>query len=342
MSNTDDHPEEVALATASPTCADGAKVEIITSRDVPLGGPRAMTVRRTLPQRQRSLIGAWCFLDHYGPDDVSLTGGMDVPPHPHTGLQTVSWLFEGDITHHDSGDNHAVVFPGEVNLMTAGAGICHSEVSTQDTTILHGVQLWTVLPDSARQGERRFDHHAPKLLTFDWGEALVFLGDLLGDHSPVPTFTPLVGAEIRVLPGATADIDVDSSFEHGLLVDAGDVDLEGVTVKPSELAYTGVGESRLRIRNHGDSLARLLLLGGEPFTEEVVMWWNFIGRDHDEIAHYREQWQQEGERFGTTRGYVSHAADGPARLPAPELPHARIRARTNPEAVARPNERIDS
>lgn len=342
MSNTDDHPEELALGTDSPSCADGAKVEIITSRDVPLGGPRAMTVKRTLPQRQRSLIGAWCFVDHYGPDDVSLTGGMDVPPHPHTGLQTVSWLFEGDITHHDSGGNHAVVVPGEVNLMTAGAGICHSEVSTHSTATLHGVQLWTVLPDSARQGERRFDHHAPELLSFDWGEALVFLGELLGERSPVSTFTPLVGAEIRLLPGATATIDVDPSFEHGLLVDAGDVDLEGVTVRPSELAYTGTGESRLRIRNNGDTPARMILLGGEPFTEEVVMWWNFIGRDHDEITRYREQWERGDDRFGVTRGYISHDPARLDRLPAPELPHSRIRARTNPDSVARPHERIDS
>lgn len=106
------------------------KVEIITFREVPLGGPRSMTVHRTLPQRQRSTIGAWCFVDHYGPDDVSTTGGMDVAPHPHTGLQTVSWLFQGEITHHDSADNHAVVKPGEANFMTAGSGICHSEVST--------------------------------------------------------------------------------------------------------------------------------------------------------------------------------------------------------------------
>lgn len=342
MSNTDSQPTERVLRTSSPTCAGGARVEIITARNVPLGGPRAMTVRRTLPQRQRSLIGAWCFVDHYGPDDVSLTGGMDVPPHPHTGLQTVSWLFRGNITHHDSGGNHAVVLPGEVNLMSAGAGICHSEVSTQSTTHLHGVQLWTVLPNDAREGERRFDHHAPELITFDWGEALVFLGELLGERSPVNTFTPLVGAEIRISPGATAEIDVDTSFEHGLLVDCGTIDLEGVVVAPTELAYTGTGETLLRIRNNGDHTARLLLIGGEPFTEEVVMWWNFIGRDHDEIARYREEWETGGERFGETLGYVSHDAHGTDRLPAPPLPNSRIRARGNPDPVARPEMRIES
>lgn len=340
MSNTDLNPEEHLLGQDPASCADGAKVEIITAREVPLGGPRAMTVSRTLPQRQRSLIGAWCFVDHFGPDDVSATGGMDVAPHPHTGLQTVSWLFEGDVTHHDSGDNHAVVKPGEVNLMTAGAGICHSEVSTQSTSTLHGVQLWTVLPESARHGERRFDHHTPTPVTFDGGESLVFLGELLGDSSPVKTFTPLVGAEIRLDPGALLEVPVDETFEHGLLVDDGDIDLEGVVVQPGELAYTGIGESVLRIRNNGTTRARMIFIGGEPFTENVVMWWNFIGRTHDEIAEFREEWENHSERFGVTRGYIGHHSDGLDRLPAPAFPNARIRPRTNPSPVARPDERI--
>lgn len=152
MTNPEENPD-------THVCADGglpgpraarAPVEIITARAVPLGGPRAMNVRRTLPQRQRSLIGAWCFIDHYGPDEVAATGGMDVAPHPHTGLQTLSWLFEGAICHIDSGGHSARVLPGEMNLMTAGAGICHSETSTPDTTRLHGVQLWIALPEEVR------------------------------------------------------------------------------------------------------------------------------------------------------------------------------------------------
>ncbi|WP_255254039.1 pirin family protein, partial [Streptomyces albidoflavus] len=130
----------------------GSRVEVLTPREVPLGGPRAMTVRRTLPQRARTLIGAWCFADHYGPDDVARTGGMDVPPHPHTGLQTVSWLFTGEIEHRDSLGVHAMVRPGELNLMTGGHGISHSEVSTPGTRILHGVQLWVALPAAHRHG----------------------------------------------------------------------------------------------------------------------------------------------------------------------------------------------
>lgn len=340
MSVTDQFPVEQVLSPAPPHCTDGAQVEIITSREVPLGGPRTMTVFRTLPQRQRSLIGAWCFVDHYGPDDVSATGGMDVAPHPHTGLQTVSWLFEGTVTHHDSGGQHAVVLPGEVNLMTAGAGICHSEVSTQDTTTLHGVQLWTVLPDAHRHGPRRFDHHAPEPVLFDGGSALVFLGSLLGYTSPVHTFSPLVGAELRMEPGALLEVEVDPSFEHGLLVDAGEIDLEGVAVAPTELAYTGTGETMLRIRNNGRTPARMLLIGGEPFDEEIVMWWNFIGRDHAEIEQYRTEWQEQDERFGTTRGYIGKDPHGPTWLPAPALPHAAIRPRKNPAPVARPEERI--
>ena len=138
-------------------------MEVLTPRDVPLGGLRAMTVRRTLPQRQRSLIGAWCFLDHYGPDEVDgSTAGMVVPPHPHTGLQTVSWLFTGEIEHRDSAGHHAFVRPGELNLMTAGRGISHSEYSTPGTTTLHGAQLWLALPDGDRQVDPTFEHFAPE------------------------------------------------------------------------------------------------------------------------------------------------------------------------------------
>jgi len=136
-------------------------LEVLTPREVPLGGLRAMRVRRTLPQRHRSLIGAWCFVDHYGPDEVDQTGGMVVAPHPHTGLQTVSWLFDGEIEHRDSAGNHALVRPGELNLMTAGRGISHAEVSAPDTTTLHGAQLWVALPEAARNGDPAFEHFAP-------------------------------------------------------------------------------------------------------------------------------------------------------------------------------------
>src|SRR4051794_32953980 len=184
------------------------RMQVLTPRDVPLGGLRAMTVRRTLPQRQRSLIGAWCFLDHYGPDEVQTRDGMVVPPHPHTGLQTVSWLFTGEIEHRDSAGHHAFVRPGEVNLMTAGRGVSPSGDPPPDTTVLHGAQLWLALPDGDRQVPPAFEHFAPEAVTGEGWEARVFIGTLLGSTSPVATYTPLLGAEISVRAGTTLTVPV--------------------------------------------------------------------------------------------------------------------------------------
>ncbi|MFF8103128.1 pirin family protein [Streptomyces sp. NPDC016640] len=319
MSNTESHPTETLCGTA----AGGPPppgIEVITPRDVPLGRPRAMRVRRTLPQRARTLIGAWCFADHYGPDDVTASGGMRVPPHPHTGLQTVSWLFSGEIEHRDSHGVHAFVRPGELNLMTGGSGICHSEVSTPRTTTLHGVQLWVALPEEHRDTGRDFQHHAPAPVVLDGGEARVFLGTLAGDTSPVRTFTPLLGAELTLHPGAGVTLDVDPGFEHGVLVDSGDVLLAGTPLKPAELGYAAPGRTTLTLTNRAAEPARLVLLGGPPFPEEIVMWWNFIGRSHEEIVRAREDWTK-GSRFGEVQGY-----DG-APLPAPELPNAPLKPR---------------
>ncbi|MGW7366637.1 pirin family protein [Streptomyces sp. NPDC054841] len=300
------------------------EVEVLSARDVPLGGPRAMTVRRTLPQRARTLIGAWCFADHYGPDEVAVSGGMDVAPHPHTGLQTVSWLFSGEIEHRDSLGSHAFVRPGELNLMTGGYGISHSEVSTPGTTVLHGVQLWVALPEEHRDTGRDFQHHAPKPVRFDGAEIRVFLGTLAGETSPVRTFTPLLGAELLLAPGATVTLPADPAFEHGLLVDAGDVRFAGTLLRPAELGYAGTGTDTLTLTNESDSPARVVLLGGTPFEEEIVMWWNFIGRSHQDIVEAREAWEDASDRFGTVDGYPG------GRLPAPALPNATLAPRKNP------------
>ncbi|MGW0998833.1 pirin family protein [Streptomyces sp. NPDC002523] len=326
MSNVETKPTEMRCGTP----ADGerstgaARVDVLTARDVPLGGPRAMTVRRTLPQRSRTLIGAWCFADHYGPDDVSVSGGMDVAPHPHTGLQTVSWLFSGEIEHRDSLGSHAYVRPGELNLMTGGYGICHSEVSTARTTILHGVQLWVALPDEHRDAERDFQHYAPEAARIDGADVRVFLGSLAGQASPVQTFTPLLGAEIILQPRATLTLAVDPAFEHGLLVDQGEVRLADTLVGRAELGYAHPGVDTLTLTNESDDIARTVLLGGTPFEEEIVMWWNFIGRSHEDIATAREEWQNASDRFGAVEGYPGD------RLPAPALPNAVITPRRNP------------
>jgi len=296
-------------------------MEILSPREVPLGGLRAMTVRRTLPQRQRTFVGAWCFVDHYGPDDVDQQGGMVVPPHPHTGLQTASWLFSGEIEHRDSAGHHAFVRPGELNLMTAGRGISHSEYSTPGTTVLHGAQLWLALPDSDRHTEPDFEHHVPAAVTGDGWEVRVFLGSVLGSTSPVRTHSPLLGAELRLRAGTTLQIPVDPTYEHGLLLDSGSLAVDGEAVKAHELGFLDPGRDEIEIVAAEDAL--FLLLGGPPFGEQIVMWWNFIGREHDEVAAYRAQWQHLLEEGSDERFSLPQDDPEPA-LPAPVLPNARM------------------
>ncbi len=318
MSNTEAGPEEL-LCPVEP----GARV--LRPREVPLGGPRAMTVRRTLSHRDRSFVGAWCFVDHYGPDTVADTGGMVVAPHPHTGLQTVSWLFDGEIEHRDSAGVHAMVRPGEVNLMTAGHGICHSEVSTPSTDVLHGVQLWVVLPASARDSERGFQHYAAPLVGLAGGlDARVFIGALAGVSSPVETATPLLGAELHLDAGAAVELPVDPGHEHALLVDTGAVTFCAEPLERGDLGVVDAGRNSLALV--ADVPSRAILLGGEPFGEQVVMWWNFIGTDDAQIRQFRDEWQQHSGRFGEVGGYVGPPGT-PDRLDAPPVPGTRLKPR---------------
>jgi quercetin 2,3-dioxygenase len=330
MSNLERDPVELLCPPEVPS---GPVVQVLSARDVPLGGPRAMNVRRTLPQRGRTTIGAWCFADHYGPDVVAASGGMVVPPHPHTGLQTVSWLFEGEIEHRDSAGSHELVRPGAVNLMTAGRGISHSEVSTPGTERLHGMQLWVALPEASRHIGPFFEHADTVPIAVGDATARVFVGSLAGTDADVTVFSPLLGAQIDLPAGGRVELELDPSFEHGVLVDAGPVTIEAdgadapTEVAWSELAYVEPGRRRLALIA-GASPARVLLLGGVPFGEELVMWWNFIGRSHDEIVDFRRQWQGDvigrdnpDGRFGTVPGF-----DG-SPLPAPELPTVRLKPR---------------
>jgi redox-sensitive bicupin YhaK (pirin superfamily) len=327
VSNLEKDPAEVLLSEP----ARGG-FEILQPRDVPLGGPRALPVRRTLPQRNRSLIGAWCFVDHYGPVG---SDQMTVPPHPHTGLQTVSWLFAGEVEHRDSVGTHAIIRPGELNLMTAGRGIQHSEVSLplrtgQGAPTLHGAQLWIALPDRARAREPFFEKFVPNPFDFGGATVRVFLGELLGHESTAKTFTRVVGAQLDVPAGASIELPVDAGFEHGILIDAGAPRIDGHLVARDEIAYLSTGRENITIEA-GELPLRALLIGGEPLGEQIVMWWNFIGRTHDEIVEFRRQWQTDviagednGGRFGRVLGYP-----GPA-LPAPELPNVRLRPRPQP------------
>lgn len=328
MSNDERFPE-VAVLEPGEECTD---VEVLLPRSVPLGGPRAMPVSRTLPQRKRSLVGAWCFLDHYGPDDVSATGGMRVPRHPHTGLATVSWLFSGEVDHLDSGGHAARVRPGELNLMIAGRGITHEEISPPETTTLHGVQLWYALPNETRFSDNHFAHYAPDAFSPAPGASLrVFLGELAGSASPVDTRTPdLLGAELTLRAGSSVTLVVRRDFEFAALAETGNATVNGTAIAHRALGYVPVGSDTLTIAA-GDTDARIVLLGGVPFDEQIVMWWNFVGRSHDEIADFRRQYQAElgfepGE-IGPNPLFGDFPAGRPDPLPAPVLPNVRLRPR---------------
>lgn len=330
MSNLETDPAETVLGVGEPCTS----VELLSPRLVPLGGLRAMTVHRTLPQRGRSLVGAWCFLDHYGPDDVSETGGMSVSRHPHTGLATVSWLFAGGIEHLDSGGVAAEVRPGELNLMRAGRGITHQEISTPDTKRLHGVQLWYALPDSTRFEENGFEHYVPEPVTVRGMTARVFLGELLGSESPVETrTTPLLGAELTLEPGASVTIAVRRDFEHAVLAESEDIVVNETPTEHRSLAYVPTGSDTLLI-SAGERGGRAILLGGLPFGEQIIMWWNFVGRTHEEILEFRRRYQAElgfeaedPEAAEKVPLFGDFPEDAPAPIPAPIMPLTRLRPR---------------
>lgn len=310
----------------SESCTPAAdhSLDIIEPREVPLGGLRAMTVRRTLPNRSRTTIGPWCFLDHYGPDTVDDTGGMQVAPHPHTGLQTVSWLFHGEIEHRDSTGVQALVQPGTLNLMTAGRGVQHSEVSTTNTSILHGVQLWVVLPDAHRNQDPHFE--ATKAQTLIIGDASVslFLGSSPGFQTvDAPTYWPMMGAEITLPAGGATTLEIDPTFEYGLLIDEGALHLHHSDLQAHQLAYLPPGSNTLSLQAHEGRPVRAILIGGLPFDEEFVMWWNFIGRTHEEIVAVRDTWESGRDGTSETFGTLDHMPS----IPAPMMPSVRLRKR---------------
>ncbi|MBC6463350.1 pirin family protein [Actinomadura sp. HBU206391] len=292
--------------------------ELLTSRTVALG--EGTQVRRLLPNLGRRMVGAWCFVDHYGPDDIAGEAGMLVPPHPHMGLQTVSWLHDGEVLHRDSLGSLQTVRPRELSLMTAGRAIAHSEESPRDhPRILHGAQLWVALPDAHRGIEPHFEFHAELPVVTGHGlRATVIMGELDGATSPGTAYSPLVGADLELAAGTYGRLPLEPDFEYAVLAMSGDAEVDGVALTPGSLLYLGCGRSDLRLR--ADSGAGLMLLGGEPFDERIVMWWNLIGRTGEEIAHARAAWTA-GERFGTVDGYSGE------RLAAPALPNARLKAR---------------
>jgi redox-sensitive bicupin YhaK (pirin superfamily) len=290
---------------------------LLPGHDVPLG--RYATVRRLLPQRELRMVGAWCFVDHFGPEDLRGRPGMQVPPHPHTGLQTVTWLVEGEIEHRDSLGSLQRIVPGQLNLMTSGHGIAHSEWTPDAHPAgMHGLQLWLALPATARHVDARFEHHRALPVAEVGGlKVTVVVGRLGTLVSPAQVHSPVVGAELVAATGRH-ELDIDPDFEHAVLVLSGGAEVAGVPLEPGSLLYLGRGRERLPLST--DAGARLFVVGGEPFEEPLVMWWNFVGATHEDIVEARADWVH-GRRFGTVTGC------GADPLPAPEMPTVRLLAR---------------
>lgn len=283
------------------------EVEVTESREAQVG---VFTVRRALPRRGRRTVGAWCFVDHMGPAQVTEDRGIDVGPHPHIGLQTATWLLEGEGLHRDSVGSEQVLRPGQLNLMTAGRGVSHSEEATGTYRgALHGVQLWIAQPEETRHGDPAFEHHAelPRL-ELDGGDATVLIGMFAGARSPARRDTDHVGVDLRLAAGVTT-MPLDPGHEHAVVVFDGAVAIDGQPVTPGHLAYLGLGRDELGLRT--DDGARALLIGGVPFPEPVLMWWNYVARTQAEISDAHRDWTAGAERFGTVASPLPRIDTGP-------------------------------
>jgi quercetin 2,3-dioxygenase len=297
-------------------------LEVTEAREARVGD---IAVRRLLPLRLRRSVGAWCFVDHYGPTSVDGVAGMRVPPHPHIGLQTVTWLIQGNVLHRDSLGSEQMIRPGQLNLMTAGRGIAHSEESpVEHDPLLHGVQLWVALPDASRHTAPAFAHHAD-LPTAGIGgfRATVFLGSLAGAQSPAQAFSEIVGAELAAARDASGRIPLAAGHEHVIFAATGSAVVAGTVLRPGRLIYLATGRDQVDISAAAGS--RVLLLGGVPLGEQLLMWWNLVARTPEEIAAGRADWR--AGRLGTVAGY-----DGDP-LPAPPLDTARLKM-TRPSRTA--------
>ena len=289
------------------TTAEPPVVEVTDSREAVVG---AIRVRRALPRRGRRTVGAWCFADHMGPELVTEGHGIDIGPHPHMGLHTVTWLVDGAVLHRDSLGSEQVIRPGQLNLMTAGHGVVHAEEAVDGYRgTLHGVQLWVAQPAATRDAGAAFEHHGELPVVEQGGAvATVLVGELAGAASPARHDTPLMGADLAVRPGLTT-WPLQPAYEHALVVLTGEVAVGDHVVRAGQLGYLGLGRDTLELTALEDS--RALLLGGEPFPEPIVMWWNFVARTKEELAQARTQWATDDEeRFGAVASRLS-------RIPAP-------------------------
>ena len=287
MSNT----EERCDLSSSRDCPERREhlLQRVTARAAEIGG--GITVSRLMPSRQRRMIGAWCFLDHAGPAEFEPGGGLAVGPHPHIGLQTFTWMIQGEALHRDSLGNVQVIRPGQVNLMTAGHGIAHTEESLPDERHAHAAQLWIALPYEQRDIAPAFDHHPGLPRWQEQGVTFTLLaGALAGRQAPCRLYSPLLGADLACHDASTLQLTLDPHFEYGLLPLEGGLEVGGEHFAVNELAYLGDGRDGLQLQL--DPGARVLLLGGAPFGAEIFMWWNFVGHSKGEIARAQKAWEE--------------------------------------------------
>jgi redox-sensitive bicupin YhaK (pirin superfamily) len=272
---------------------DDNVLEVLSSHNAQVG---SLTVRRALPQRRRRTVGAWCFADHMGPADVTEGSGLDIGPHPHTGLQTVTWLIDGQALHRDSLGSEQVISSGELNLMTAGRGVSHAEEATGHYRgTLQGIQLWIAQDDASRVGSPGFEHHGD-LPRVDLGEAsaTVLMGDFNGARSPARRDSELVGVDVRVR--GFSQMALEPTFEYGVIVLEGLIELEGQDLGPGTMGYLGPGRDELLLRARQPST--VIVLGGVPLEHEIFMWWNFVARTRAEIDAAYDSWRDNDGRFG--------------------------------------------
>lgn len=315
MSNQES-PSQLSTTSDCPMEEGGRAIQRVTARTAEVGG--GIQVNRLLPSRLRRKIGAWCFLDHAGPAVFESNGGLRVGPHPHIGLQTFTWMIKGEVLHRDSLGNVQVIRPGQVNLMTAGRGITHTEESLPLEHHLHAAQLWIALPEADKDCPPAFDHY-PDLPTWSEGGLQITLlaGTFSGRKAPSRIYSPLVGIDLLSHEAFSTRLVLDPQFEYGILPLEGAFTINGQTFASNELAYLGRGLDAIDL--HSLTASHALLLGGEPFAEEIHLWWNFVGHSRQEIAQALLDWNTNDlERFGEVEGF-----DG-ERLVAPELPWQRV------------------
>lgn len=283
--------DEGTVANASTPERD--HITVSSSRMSTVGN---LSVRRALPQRDLRTVGAWCFADHMGPMDVTEKIGLDVGPHPHMGIQTVTWLVEGEALHRDSLGTEQLLRPHQLNLMTAGRGVAHSEEATgRYRGALQGVQLWIAQPDATRNAAPAFEHHR-ELPQKELGgcTATVLVGDFAGLESPARHDSPLVGIDLEA--HGTSTFSLQPEFEYALIVLEGSSSLNGLALEAGNLAYVPTGYDEITLVPQTPT--RALVLGGVPIGEPILMWWNFVARSRAEIDEAFESWTNDDSRFG--------------------------------------------